>query len=367
MKYFFILGREPKLSLAELNAVLKNKKLLHATDRFAIFDLQIPRHARDDTAIELIEKLGGTVKIGEIVETQDPIALLPKTNKKIIFGINDYTGKLNVLDISKKIKKELNQSARFVSVKKGEFISSVVADKNKLLSKTGCEINIFPNTMGRTLAVQPFEKLSHLDYGRPARDDRSGMLPPKLATMMINLARAKLDSKLLDPFCGSGTIIQQALLLGYKNVIGTDVSEKAIANTKQNLEWLQKQSKKKFDYTIFQHDARKLSEKIKPNSIDTIITEPFLGKPLTGRETLDFIEKQVQELTKFYFEIFVELAKAIKKSGTIIIIVPSFKFRDSILTIDIKKILPPELKIQNSWQYARPNAHVIRNIYKLTK
>ena len=88
------------------------------------------------------------------------------------------------------------------------------------------------------MAVQPFEEFGARDYARPSRDDLSGMLPPKLAKIMINLAQAKENSLILDTFCGSGTILQEALIMGYLNLIGFDSSPKAIKDSQANLEWL---------------------------------------------------------------------------------------------------------------------------------
>ena len=62
---------------------------------------------------------------------------------------------------------------------------------------------IIKGFLGQTLVVQPFKVLSKRDFGRPARDDHSGMLPPKLAQIMINLARRNDDistKTILDPF-----------------------------------------------------------------------------------------------------------------------------------------------------------------------
>jgi len=42
--------------------------------------------------------------------------------------------------------------------------------------------------IGQTEAVQPYKQWSARDFGRPARDPKSGMLPPKLARLMINLS-----------------------------------------------------------------------------------------------------------------------------------------------------------------------------------
>src|SRR3989344_7958542 len=84
--------------------------------------------------------------------------------------------------------------------------------------------------LAKTCAVQEFEEYSQRDYGRPGRGLVFGSMPPKLAKIMINLAQLPASATILDPFCGSGTILQEALLLGYQNVIGSDVSTKAVAD-----------------------------------------------------------------------------------------------------------------------------------------
>ena len=43
---------------------------------------------------------------------------------------------------------------------------------------------------------------------------------------------------ILDPFCGSGTVLQEALLMGFTQVAGTDLSPKAITDTKENIAWI---------------------------------------------------------------------------------------------------------------------------------
>src|SRR5205823_3602162 len=112
-------------------------------------------------------------------------------------------------------------------------------------------------------AVQPFEQFSARDFGRPGRDDLSGMLPPKLAIIMINLAANDTISVLLDPFCGSGTILSEALLLGYKNLIGSDISEKAVADTKTNLDWIANKFRRDLpDIKIFKKPSRRTFPKI---------------------------------------------------------------------------------------------------------
>ncbi len=195
---------------------------------------------------------------------------------------------------------------------------------------------------GRTLAVQEFEDYSRRDFDRPQRDSRSGMIPPKLAKIMINLARAELDYKsknnitLLDPFCGSGTILQEAAILGVDKLIGGDLSKKAAEDSRQNLKWLEEYKKLKTDLeiSIFNSDVRKISELISESSVDLIVTEPYLGPPLTGKESENRINQIVQELSKLYLSAFEEFKKILKKSGCVCMVWPVFyvnnKFQKNI-------------------------------------
>ena len=52
---------------------------------------------------------------------------------------------------------------------------------------------------------------------------------------MINLALSQnIDYKnLLDPLRGSGTILTEAAVMGYQNLYGSDISRKAITDTKE--------------------------------------------------------------------------------------------------------------------------------------
>lgn len=339
MKYFFILGTNPTLSLAELAAIFNNGKLSLAQKSVAILDIA---HEID---AKIIKKIGGVIKFGlihseltslaapDILKSAAAFAKPEKIESKFKFGISFY-GKakinLKVLGMEfKKILKQSNINSRWVTSRE-PTLSSVVVEQNKLLTANGAEIVIiqFNNKLllGKTLAAQPFKELSFRDYGRPARDDRSGMLPPKLAQIMINLSGAKLGGIILDPFCGSGTIITEARLMGYQNIIGADILNKAVQDTKANLAWIQKN----YDLPtsscqLYQADAAQISKQIQPDSIEAIITEPYLG-PQRGGFKRDIT---VKELERLYSQSLSEFNKILKPGGRIVMVWPIF-FRDSL-------------------------------------
>lgn len=403
MKYFFILGRNPTLSSAELAAVLDEQATFsHLSNEAIIADIE-----GELPANEIMPRFGGTVKFGEILEMPDEFAaediaeiLKNSSAKKIYFGFSFYKldEDVSVARFKKEIQKIKNLAmeiknllgdakiqARWVTSKE-KNLSSVVVKKNKLLTEAGAELVFLIGKekiyLGKTLAVQEFEDLSFRDYGRPARSMRVGLMPPKLAKIMLNLARIDKRSALLDPFCGFATILEEALLWGYENLIGTDINPETLSGAKENLEWLKKNYKlERKNYKLLEADVRKISKKFPPQSIDAIITEPYLGPPLHGNEPQEKIKKIIKELSSLYLAAFREFKKIIKSDGRIVILLPVFhtEKQDFFLPIinEIKKIgfniadsLPinlgkyPFLKItpRNSILYFRPDQLVWREV-----
>ena len=109
------------------------------------------------------------------------------------------------------------------------------------------------------------------------------MLPPKLAQILINLATAGAPSgTVLDPFCGTGVILQEASLMCY-SIYGTDLSEKMIDYSDKNLGWLAKYASESQQQSLSQlrlevGDATKHQWQA---PIDFVATETYLGHPLS--------------------------------------------------------------------------------------
>lgn len=379
-QYFFILGRLPQLSRAEFQSKLKQLNLnFEIQAESASFLIGQIEPALNLPALQA--QLAGIIKSG-LVKTQadrlrldDLLALIPRSQTKINFGLSAYEASLNIKEWGLKLKKELTrlgQSARLVPGT-GKTLSSVTVAKNHLLTK-GAEIVILktPNNqyyLGQTQTVQDFENFSRLDYGRPARDAKRGMLPPKLAQMMINLAEAEIAEPILDPFCGIGTVLQQALLLGYTKVIGSDKDSKVIDATKKNLQWLSDSLPAEVsspitsaNYRLFCADVKSLGQRLKARSLGAIVTEPDLGPPLRGTEPFAKIDQIVKRLTPLYQNLLEQSAKLLKKGGYAIIIFPSFPQTGQAL--NPQRFLPKNLKILNRWTYSRPEQKVLRQIYK---
>ncbi|MFZ2189418.1 MAG: DNA methyltransferase [Candidatus Magasanikiibacteriota bacterium] len=362
MLYLFQLGHQPHISTAELEAVFSQRKIsykeIFKNNEYLI--LEIKKKLDTD---ELINQLGGIIKIGEEVELS-LVDYLKTKYGKIIFSINDQNLGIN----TKKELKSAGLSARYVEPKN----TATILHNN--LVKRQTDLTVVDKKLFYTSAIQPFEAMGERDFDRPGSDDKSGMLPPKLAKIMINLSLVDKTKTILDPFCGSGTVLTEAMVMGYKYLLGSDISPKAVDDTEKNILWI-KDTYQVIDlkYKLHECDATQLHQIIIPNSISTIVTEPYLGKPLRGNENKITLQKQANELAKLYIESFKSFYKILKDNGTVVIVIPQFRHQDEWIKIDcIKTILKSGFAImpfdkEESLLYHRPKQHVGRTIYRFKK
>jgi len=415
-KYAFILGRERDLCFAELKSVLERFGFCSSEDEsnFILSDNVAIINLDKDPA-KLIDIFGGVTKIYEVFETgtvipaqvfdctqtmsdsrmagiqntrgMDPRVkpeddnyfrrkikdlILERSGKitgKFNFGFSAYgrhrAAQLNPLGLN--IKKELkNQlSLRFIALKDKE-LSTIVSSKNKLATE-GLEVGFFNDFVGKLIAVTDPEAWSERDYGKPRGDKFSGMLPPKLARAMINIALGAItnnqetnikknqnfntqNSKKLeirnldleipqavlvaDPFCGSGNILLEALMLGL-DVIGSDISKKAVADSRENIKWLLRsvipaeagiQARRGLDprvkpeddsyfIKIFQADAtssdliRNLELEIRNYDDVVVVCEPYLGEPKKYVPSMNAARGEYSKIKELYLGFLKNMAR----------------------------------------------------------
>ncbi len=234
MKYLAVLGRQPKISLAELECLFDNVQPVGA--ELAEFEAK---------SVLDIRRLGGTQKLAVQIEVnlQDFLKSLPDKGKLTI-GVSDYSRGATAFRAQgealkiKRILTKLGHSVRVVP-NKSATLSSATSFHNHLFDDNKIELVKYGKKYYRVIGVQNIDAYVKRDQARPARDAKVGMLPPKLAQILINLCGDLPDhSRLLDPFCGTGVVLQEAALIGYVPY-GTDVSERMVEYSRKNLEWLQ--------------------------------------------------------------------------------------------------------------------------------
>ncbi|KKW32812.1 MAG: methlyase protein [Candidatus Uhrbacteria bacterium GW2011_GWA2_53_10] len=355
---FLVFGSQPILSLAETAAVL-GSDLDYSRATNEILLLEKPEKM---TLEQLQDRLAGIIKIGQVVgetmgvnepELADLIAAFIPTGGtgKVNFGMSVYNGgnprllenlKRRLQTIGLEVKRRLKNagvSSRYVS-SRAQALSSVIVVENHLLDSGGEFVLIAaPNgiLVGQTQTVQGYKEWSKRDFGRPARDARSGMLPPKLARIMINLSGTDPEkTTLLDPFCGSGTIPMEAALMGYQQVIGSDISPKAVRDTEENLRHVL--AKASTLPRIFLSAAEDLSKHIL-HPVDTVITETFLGPPGAGRQSATDLFKTVEQLKTLYTRSFSAIAKILKPHSQIVAAFPAYLREKEIIYVMDKEIV----------------------------
>ena len=110
-----------------------------------------------------------------------------------------------------------------------------------------------------------------------------GVLMPKLARALVNIARAKKGSIVLDPYCGTGGIMVEAGLIGV-NTMGCDVQRKILMGAKMNLDFYS------VDYSLMFQDAGGMA--LKDDCVDCIVTDPPYGRSaLIQAQSLDKLMK----------------------------------------------------------------------------
>ncbi len=367
--YAFQLGRESAISIAEIHAVFRREHLAILTEAVRGSWLHLETGTPLPVA-QLIVILGGTIAIAEKIaadKTPEAIADYLEKNQndgKIVFSMHDCPRSLPIA--VKKELKERGRSARFIAPH-----NTATIIHNHLVEAEG-DLRFFGNDIFVTRGVQPIEAWSERDFGRPGRDAKSGMLPPKLARILVNLAELPKTGSILDPFCGSGTVLSEAMLLGYKQLIGSDISDKAITDTEKNLAWIAADSVKP---RLIVSPAQTLLTHLSPGSVDAVVTEPYLGLPLSGNDTHAFLERQRQELTSLYLHAFAQFEKILKPGSTVVFIFPAFRERGGWLkTSGIVHELKghgfataPFSPDHPTLLYARDDQHVGREIIRFKK
>lgn len=290
-----ILGRQSDLSIAELEAVFGSDHV----DWFSSDTATVQCKSID------VNRLGGSPKAGVVTaelpgrslgEVGPKIAKLyaekwAGTDHKITLGISAYGADgINPRDVQKigitikQLLKKSGVSVRLVPNSEAS-LNTATSHHNKLgLSPNKVELLVVKGRnsyiVAESTGAQNITALARRDQGRPKRDAFVGMLPPKLAMIMINLAAQQSSGSLriLDPFCGTGVILQEAALLGH-TVYGTDLSEKMIDYTRENLNWLQGTSRLRFEWYV--HEGNAMDARWRP-PIDAVVSETYLGQPFSA-------------------------------------------------------------------------------------
>lgn len=354
------------LSLWELVRVLDRLnikfEIVSFSKEVAILNFEAPL----SPSLHLQVILGGTIKIVKILDvvkkkpkdfadfslreyfssSKAEQILGPKTESRLDIGFSAYPAELSqdklqgqASRIAMQAKSNLTKLGYRIRVvvpkSPTASLSSVTVKHNQLTSK-GMELCVFVAKqeifLGKTMSIQDFEEYGRRDFTRPFRDDKRGMLPPKVAQIMVNLAVLNKDGTVIDPFCGLGTVAQEAALLGYKT-FSSDLDKQAVDSASKNLDWFRnryKLSKNQFSLGVFpaeqlsSHIPKELIEHSAQNNL-AIVTEGTLGPIYSSLPSPTARSKNFQNLAELYTKAFADWKKLLPKGSLIVITFPAYK------------------------------------------
>ncbi len=325
MKYLFILGRNPELSVAEILSYLE--KIGNKVVDFSVVNNGMLLEVRQKINPLLVKNLGGTISIGEIISKGKSEGILNELEKKELysgtknnfnycvwdFGENEFYDEiveyLKQRFRSEKLKPTLKNLTGSLDLQSGErvFISGsdlidieffVFSDENE-------------DYFGKIISKTNFKEIEKRDIEKPVRREALA-ISPRLAKIMINLSLVEENEILVDPFCGIGVVLQEALLQDIK-VIGIDKDKTAIEGAAQNLKWAKFNPK---SYTLINNDSSKVSI---PKA-NVIVSEPDLGQILKKMPT----KERAKDILNYYENLIIKVINNLKGkiSGRIVLTAP---------------------------------------------
>ena len=346
-RVLIIHGRQPGLGRVELESIYGPGKIRPVEKIASLVDI--------DPADFNFARFGGMVKFCKVLielETADwgeitdfLCKTVPEQSKnldegRLTLGLSVYglkTSKKSINDTGIRLKKVIKATGRSIRIvpNKDLALNSAQVLHNGLTRKLGWEL-IFLRSGNKTIvaqsiATQDIEKYTARDQSRPYRDAKVGMLPPKLAQIIINLAVGpshKSGLKIYDPFCGSGVILQESLLMGYE-AIGSDINPRMIEYSDKNLKWLESQGYKVRPADIEPSKTYSLSivdaTKAQPADASVIASEIFLGRPLSILPEVKKMKEINEKPDEILKNFLINIAKQTKSGFRLCLAVPAWK------------------------------------------
>lgn len=164
-------------------------------------------------------------------------------------------------------------------------------------------------------------------------------LSPRLARTLVNLADLRSGQTLLDPFCGSGTILIEAYSRSLR-CLGLDSRAARVQQARENMRW-STGGVGDGGYDIRKGDARELSRLLRGTRVNAIVTEPLLLPKLDARPKTPTAQAMVEAAARVYNDALAEMAESIDPDGRIVVVVPIVQTMDGdevTLTLDGRRL-----------------------------
>ncbi len=337
VKSLLILGRQPALGLAELESLYGPDVLTPLRSGSVLMDIE-------PEAVDF-KRLGGSIKLARVLTVLDTLEwskieeYLNKTipehlqyvpDGKLTLGLSIYGLRVGPREIGAtalRLKKMIKASGRGVRIvpNKSAALNSAQVLHNGLTTPNGWELVFVrwdnKTILAQTVAEQDIEAYARRDQNRPMRDARVGMLPPKLAQILINLTNPAPGSLVLDPFCGTGVVLQEAALMGFK-YLGSDIEPRMVEYSEGNLAWLNKTHG--LEAGLGQVEIGDATTYTWSHPVSAVAGETYLGKPFSSTPPPAALEKTRRECDEIHEKFLRNIAEQIAPGTRLALGVPAW-------------------------------------------
>ncbi len=381
----FSLGRDAALARAELRAVFPALR----EEGVMVRRLSASGVTADEVR-SAFPRIGGTVKAADVVAqvndvqgwvaaAADYLSAKAEGGKKVVFGISSDMPKFDRFRAGLGLKKTLKargHNARFVNKANLDVATPIVLREK--LDDSGTELHFTVAggslSLAATVAIQDIDAYGARDLARE-RDLRVGMLPPKLAQILLNLARGDdAGHAVWDPFAGLGTVLTEAVRAGSSRVVGGDLNDQTLQSARTNVAAAVKETASTARSDFYVGDVRTLSRSaISKFSGCAIVTEGYLGSPFGGGRVPDSLAREERTKVAPIYSEFIASLKAGGFRGKAVMCAPAWHSAGKISYLGIPaicKAIGVEMEAfgadgETSVVYRRPDQAVGREIFRL--
>ncbi len=264
------------------------------------------------------------------------------------FGLKISPAKLNAagLTLKKVLRSKLERSVRVTPNPELELNTAQVLH-NHLTGPTGIELLLIATSdnrtvIARTVKVQDIESYTQRDRGRPKRDAKVGMLPPKLAQIIINLAVGDANPQhggvILDPFCGTGVVLIEASLMGF-DIYGSDLEPRMVEYSQKNLEWMLSLPDSRVtpvNDTVFHLETGDATTHSWSPAPSFVAAETYLGRPFTDKPSPEVLAQTVSEVNLILKKFLRNIHEQLQPGARLCLAVPAWRADARHPTSDIR-------------------------------
>jgi tRNA G10 N-methylase Trm11 len=359
--YLFLLGRDYKLSKLEIAIYFYKNNIKYDViledNKYLIIDTK-----QKVSFKKIQEQLAGITRIVNIyLESKEitysfleKIEYIKNKFNYTISSINLLKEDLEYIEslVKQKLKKEKTK-AIYKKPKKHGTKKNYIANPYNYYSwkiEEGFELFIvFVNNkyyFGKTITCFNPKKNIYRDKNQPKRKELYST-SIRLADIMINYLGFEKNKVVVDPFCGTGTYLVEALIKGY-DVIGVDVDKQMCKNAEENIKWAKKEYNINNKYTVIYGDSSKKTFKA-----DYCVFEPYMGPFLRKLLPEKKAKKVAKDLEKIYFNVFKNLSKNLNKKTKIVCILPEIPMYNSSIKIKKDVFYKNGFKIKDVSKYSK--------------